>query len=90
MVDLKTHHRPNEYTKAAGTVGMAEGQSATVLVAFQFAAQAMLEMINATDKLTPEAVEYYLTLRRLRETIDVELQTIDAALELADQKVSWV
>ena len=89
MVDLKTNQRPNQYTKAAGTVGMAEGQSATVLVAMQFATQAMLEMINASDRLTPEAVEYYLTLKRLRETIAEELREIDAALELAEKKVSW-
>lgn len=90
MVDLKTRHPVNQYAKAAGPVGMAEGQSAVVLVAMQFATEAMLEMVTASEKLTPEAVEYYLTLRRLRETIAEELQSIDAALELAEQKVSWV
>jgi hypothetical protein len=89
MVDLKNRLPVNEFSRAAGPVGMAEGQVASVLVAFQFAAQAMLEMVNASDQLTPEAVEYFLTLKRLRETIDEELREIDAALELAEQKVSW-
>lgn len=90
MVDLKSRQPVNEFSRAAGPVGMAEGQAASILVAFQSATQAMLEMVNASDQLSPEAVEYYLTLKRLRETVERELQQIDAALELAEQKVSWM
>lgn len=90
MPELKSRFKPNEYTVAAGPAGMAEGQSVTILVAMQFATHAMLEMLNASDPLTPQAVEYYLTLKKLRERIDEELREVDAALELAEQKVTWV
>lgn len=90
MPELRSRFKPNEYVVAAGPVGMAEGQAVTVLVAMQFATHAMLEMLNAGETLTPESVEYYLTLKKLRERIDEELKEIDAALELAEQKVTWL
>lgn len=90
MPELRTRTRPNEYSTAAGPVGMAEGESVTILVAMQYATEAMVEMLNASETLTPEAVEYYLTLKNLRERIGEELRRIDAALDLAEQKVAIV